>query len=425
MRKFLLIVIWSIILTVTVSACPLPGYFKTHDEPSVTLKVMTIHQRSFKFESILSEKFPSIQFQFVHVIPPSYSADQRSFYDDPERIKNMIVEEKADLYYNFEPHLFTDKINYVNLAPLIQNEGMELNAIQSGMYDLSQKVESVSPTFDCDVLFVNKQELREHGIEWPTGGPVTWERFRDIAAMWRAYNPGQVAYQLTYSYWDDLLQSTGAMLGLSIRDKDGDSTLHEPIWRELASQLLQDKRDGLFKKRNDGAQHSWNRVPLHIASASASSDLLSAKTSGSSWTMMKAPVLSGKQAGCYPAAETFSIDRESDQIEEAWKVISYLLSEEAAPKIAGTMGIEGFVPYLEYEKESLGGLSLDALMPPFVTVNKPPAEQNDLQTANSQEQNELNDTIATQLLAVENGKTHLDNAWAVIEKEAKRLNQAN
>ncbi|MFD2614587.1 ABC transporter substrate-binding protein [Paenibacillus gansuensis] len=149
------------------------------DQP-VELKVMHWNEDSFysEYGDMISAKYPNLTFKVLPV--------QGIFGD---KLAEFVEKEKPDLIMlntAREIGLLKEKGQLAELDPYISKDKFDLDTINPRILDMLReegegKLYTLSPTFQGEGLYYNKDLFDKHGVPYPTD-QMTWEEVLELAA---------------------------------------------------------------------------------------------------------------------------------------------------------------------------------------------------------------------------------------------------
>ncbi|MFD0588180.1 ABC transporter substrate-binding protein [Paenibacillus sp. GCM10027627] len=405
------------------------GLFKKENK-TVTLKVFATTTQEFsKYKALIEEQFPDVTLEVF----PYYSALQSaSLQIDPystretpdvrETISKLVEQENPDLYFNFDPTLYSEQFKLVNLAEPIRSNQLELNAIQSQMLnwevDFDKEITQISPTFDKKVLYINKSIFDRLDVPVPTT-PMTWEQFRQTAALIKEKDNKVTGYLFDEAVGlSQLVTEAARYNGLPLTDNEGKLAIDSPLWKEVASDVMEDLRSGVTSYADDRRfLVHWSTSAMFIADLTEAKDMVKKQVSTEFLQLADLPAQGDQpQPSPYRLTRPFSIDLDSKHIEQAWNIIQFLISEEGAKRMDEKSIKDDFVAYPQYA--GLGDFPVDILSSkPFSYLSSHPKtkmHKNSVYEASS--------LISKQLDAFYNGGQIYDHVWDNLMGQIQNFN---
>ncbi|RJE90855.1 carbohydrate ABC transporter substrate-binding protein [Paenibacillus sp. 1011MAR3C5] len=420
------------LLAVFAQGCSEIGIGKKNP-PNITVKVIAQPLERFtSFEPLLREQFPHITFEVRDPYDELRNSDvNRSPEDHSDAIAAIVEDTNADLFLNFSPDLYIKHYPLLDLAPLLQVYGIELNDYQKIMADQLTRADgsltALSPTFNKNVLFVNAKLLREVNVDEPDS-PMTWEAFRQTAAAVKEQSPEIKSYMsLTPQLWN--LEWYGRIImGWNIIE-DNQLTLERPEWRQLYEQLFEDGLEEAIRDSKTYNPRTFDNTGLYITGAHYIRSLIKGGFSSEDWSIVPLPrdPMNQHPVSISPT-NSFAIHAESEYIDDLMEVVAYLMSKEAAARIdADVIG-------------STAGQELEAMHNPFGFVTYPDevsyhpfstqaifetgGANTPLSTAtlSNAAYGHLYLTFEEQFKAVAKGDLTFDQAWERVAKTVEEIN---
>lgn len=432
MRKSVKLLLLLILCSVIATACSI-GQREQKERSPVTLKVVTHSERAFSlYKSYLEEKFPHVTLEVIGILELA-QAEQIDIVSDlpdhKEKLRELnrtiIEEENPDIYFGYAPELYSEQVELVDLNERIQFNQVELNPIQRSLHGLDQspgkKLTYITPTYSRDLLYMNRNKFQSNNITEPITR-LTWEQFRQLAESFAKSEPlSSVGYVLPSGNLTSNLLSLARMNGIDLQDETGRVIVHHAVWRQLAEQMTDDLNNGVATlKDTSTSAHQWSETAMYMGSPADIYHLVQGGEKPEDWFIMDMPYSLAAPGHSYSVSDIFSIDSKSRHIEEAWELLAYLLTEEAAIDIAGRNLSSGIVTYTEHIIS--GGLSLDVLNNIQEQSTAAPPSSVSLSEIGYKA---LYEMLNKQLSSVMNDDTELSDAWDQLEEMITAMNAAS
>lgn len=311
----------------------------------------------------------------------------------------------------------------MDLSPLMKRDEIQLNDLQKILVeqasDFDGKLFQLSPTFNRDIMLVNRKLLRELGIAEPEG-PMNWEQFRQSAAVIEEREPDAVGYAIDYYYHSALEWAGENIMGWDFIENN-ELMLDRPEWRFLFEQLYNDTFEKSFNSamlppKSD--KYIQQKVGYFFTRATFLNTLANDEYSLEDWAVAELPKdPSNTQLTPFLPMQSLSINSESPYTEEVWQLVVYLMSREAASRIAEDNLMFGFVTYpeeLAFNDSSNQGL---------FKMNGTVSNQSTIQLTHKANQ-QLSDAFINSFSAVANGGLSFDQGWEEIQEVVQSINRA-
>ncbi|RJE86847.1 extracellular solute-binding protein [Paenibacillus sp. 1011MAR3C5] len=405
-----------LLLALLMQGCSAIGIGKDKKE-EITLKVLASSQEFPLYMPLLNEKFPHISFQVIDVYRQMVKEGIELERWD-ERLVEIIEEEKPDFHMEMPPDHFIEDYPMLDMAPLLTRDRVELNDIQKqfteSQLNAKGKLTLLSPTFDRELLFVNRKLYRELGVTEP-GSPMTWDQFRQSALAIQAKDSSATGYKINRDWYYSYTWVGENILGLQ-RIENNQLMINNLEWRQLFEQLYEDTFKNMIKSQQMIVNNpNLTHTGLYIGRASHLKTILKNNETSDDWALIELPrdPSSTWSSSVYTSTK-LSIYAESPYSDEAWDIVKYLMSKEAAERIASDNLAEGFVTYPDYL--DIGDFSLEPLLATGSSGSisaielVQPAEQ------------ALSDVFRTQFEAVSTGILSFDQAWEAVDKVVQDIN---
>ncbi|MFF2888174.1 ABC transporter substrate-binding protein [Paenibacillus sp. NPDC057967] len=407
-----------LLLALLLQGCSAIGIGK-EEKKEITMKVLASSQDFPLYMPLLNEKFPHISFQVIDVYRQMVKEEIELDKWD-ERLVEIIEEEKPDFHMNMPPDYYIEDYPLLDMAPLLTRDRVELNDIQKqfteSQLNAKSKLTALSPTFDRELLFVNRKLYRELGITEPTS-PMTWDQFRQSALAIQAKDSSATGYKINRDWYYSYSWVGENILGLQ-RIENNQLMINNIEWRQLFEQLFEDTFKNTIKSQQMITNNpNLTRTGLYIGRASYLKNILKNNETSDDWALIELPKDPSSQWSSSVYTSTrLSIHAESTYSEEAWDIVKYLMSKDAAERIASDNLAEGFVTYSEHL--DIGDFPLDPLL---ATGSSGTMSMSAVQLIQPAEQ-ALVDVFRTQFEAVSMGIFSFDQAWEAVDKVVQDIN---
>lgn len=462
-QKFSKGAIISILLAIFLAGCGSQdeGAKTTTIDPdtSVTLKVMYFNEQQFyqTYGNIFTAKYPNVQFEVISTMNASQSADPtQALIDLIDANQPDIVMLSMSQYET----LAADGRLY-DLESVIEQSGFDLNNMVDGVIQLLRdagggKLYGLSPTFNTDALFYNKDLFAKYGIPEPTDF-MTWEEVMQLAARFPTDGDDETRiYGLAGSMFVqnafELVQDIAAAKGLNYLNAEAtELMMNEPEWKEIFQSIVEGYKSNTISMPvsqggGDGGM-PFNRNSMYFLQGRAamvvdSSTTINMMNMGATraagggggtdtnaqrqpqmqqinWGVVTAPVdaTTPDMTSTYTVSQIFAVSAASSQTNIAWEFIKYVHSNEAAKVRSNTSTV---LQSLAGYEVSANGVNLEAFyklspMPMESTRWYPKGFRSSFNTITNEEIN----------AAVSGSKT-VDEAFAsIVSRGADALAEAN
>ncbi|REK76112.1 ABC transporter substrate-binding protein [Paenibacillus paeoniae] len=417
MRKLAYWIPVLLMVTLLSQGCTTKGIGK-QEQKSITLKIMGQTDLIERYKPMLEEKFPHIRYDIFDPMV-KLNANKIPVAGWNEQIGKMIEEEEVDLYLNYTPNEYIQDFPVMDLAPLLDRDRIVLNEIQHILADSAirkdGKLLQLSPTFNRDMLFINQKLFRDLGVPEPHS-PLTWEEFRAVATSLQAKDANVNGYYMMNQPWMMPFFWTAEHIMGWKQIQDGQLQITGPEWRQLFEQLYEDIMEDAFENAGANPNRDPQQTAMYIAPAAYVYQMIGEQRSPEDWTIAELPRdPSHTQMTPFLDTNAFSIHADSSYAEDAWAIVSYLLSEEAAKRITEDAIAYGFVTYPELI--SIGDYPIEPIIDTNGTPWTPSSE-----TLTDEANRSLMTSFQGNFEAVAKGSITFDAAWETIEKHVRELN---
>ncbi|REK76113.1 ABC transporter substrate-binding protein [Paenibacillus paeoniae] len=396
-----------LILAIVTSGCSQISFKK---EKEVELTIFTRYASGYGYnelKGLIEERFPNIKLKTL--VPKVPLATD-------EEIVSLILEEKPDLYYSYNPNNYTDEIELIDLSPIMIKDQSQLSDIQQTLYNQAfigdGKVTQLSPTFSMPVIFINRSMLKDKNVAEP-GSTWTWDEFRSIAEQTSDSALRRYGYELKYYNWFTILEWAGKVNGLSMTDENDRLILDQPEWEAVAMQIAEDNLNGVIRQTHT-SEDNGDTVALKVALLNDVYRERDNAQFNDQYLIAPMPyVPSNGLTTPYFLNDPFAIDSRSAHIDEASQVIEYLMSKDAAPELAVRLS-QSFFMFPEYN--NTGDISIDHLL------NSQGTWVNENSGKFSDSVGEISRIIDNEFMELASGNVSIDNFWPKIVRAAEQIN---
>ncbi|REK76148.1 extracellular solute-binding protein [Paenibacillus paeoniae] len=420
-----------LLLSFLAQGCTLPGIGK-EKQPEITVKVIAEPVERFHlFEPLLREKFPHITFEVRDPLSEVWANKNIAPEDYMEAILAIIEQADADLFLNFQADYYIENYPLLDLAPLLNMYGIQLNVHQQVLADQATRrdgtLTTLSPTFNKQVLFINNKLLSELNVAIPES-PMSWETFRQTAVSIQEQSPNIQSYTTNFSQFSALEWFGRTIMGWNLVE-DNQLTLDRQEWRELFEQIYGDGLKEKFLNSKIYNPRTFDNTGLYITGGHYIRALMNAGQSPEDWSIVELPrdPMNNYRMPIY-ATNPFAIHAESEYIDELMGMIAYLMSEEGAERIeADVISVEaakrwediqspfGFVTYRD--ELTFNQFGAEAI---FELDGVTPAASN-VKLAN-EAYFQLIDVFDVQFKAVASGSLSFDQGWELVQQTVQKIN---
>lgn len=405
-----------LIASLLLQGCSSLGIGKKETQ-EITLKVMTQTDIFTRMIPMLEEKFPHISYE---IIDPMKKMNEKKIPVDEwnREIGKLIEEEAVDLYYNYSPRTYIEDFPLVDMAPLLTRDRIQLNDIQQILADSAKDKEGriieLSNAFNRNVLFINRKVFRELGVPEPQS-PLTWEQFRESALALQAADPNIHGYILNEPWMEPFYWVAENIKGWN-KIENGQLLITGLEWRELFEQLYEDMMKESFNNLGASPKRDPQQSGMYLTPASFIHQLNYEQQTSEDWNIVGLPRDPLHTAMTpFTATGKYSIHSESAYAEDAWAVISYLMGEEAAVRLAKEGLVYGFVTYPnlipigDYPVEPITAVNGEAWSPAIEFLTE-------------EAHRDLANSFNGNFEAAAKGLVTFDAAWANVEKKVQEMN---
>ncbi|MFF2886890.1 ABC transporter substrate-binding protein [Paenibacillus sp. NPDC057967] len=396
-----------LIVSIMASGCSQISFKK---EKEVELKIFTRYASGYGYNELIQlveARFPNIKLNTL--VPKEPNASD-------EDIVDLILAEKPDLYYSYDPANYTDEIDLIDLSPIMIKDQNQLSDIQQTLYNQALvdngKITQLSPTFSMPVVYINRSMLQDKNVAEP--GPTwTWDEFREIALQATDASLRRYGYELKYYNWFTILEWAGKVNGLSVADDNGRLILDQPEWEAVAMQIAEDNVNSVIRQTHM-SEDNGETVALKVSMLNDIFQEIGDAQYADKWLIAPMPYLpSNGMTTPYFLLDPFAIDSRSEHVNEASQVIEYLMSKDAAPDLAAKLP-QSFLMFPEYN--NTGEISIDHLLTSQGTWVR------DDYSRYWESVGQISRLIDDEFKSLTSGNVSINNFWANIVRAAEQIN---
>jgi len=405
-----------LMLAILLQGCSAIGIGK-EEKKEITMKVLASSSDFANYIPLLYEKFPHITFEVIDVYRQMIREEIETEKWD-ERLVEIIKEEKPDFHMSMSPEYYIEDYPLLDMAPLLTRDRVELSEIlkrfTESQISSAGTLKVISPTFDRDLLFVNRKLYREMGVAEPAS-PMTWDEFRQSALALKAKDSSVSGYKLNRPWFYAYNWIGENLLGLESIENN-QLMLNSADWRELFEQLFEDSFKDTIKLQQTNLDNPvLTKTGMFIGRASYLKNIVKNNETPDDWAMINLPRNpSVTWSSSVYSSTPLSIYNESPYSEEAWEIVKFLTSKEAAERLAADDLADGFVTYPEHL--DIGDFPLDPLLEEGTP--KPLSSAQLIQPA----EQAVFDAFRNQFEAVSSGIIPFDQAWEVVDQKINEIN---
>jgi ABC-type glycerol-3-phosphate transport system substrate-binding protein len=231
------------------------------------------------------------------------------------------------------------------LADLTDHIGDDIKGdISEGIWDsvtVNDQIVAYPSTLQSYMVFANTDLLEQAGVEIPTGPTMTWDQLREIAQAttdadthglgWGLGSPTATMMSLSLGFDGGYFEGEGAEATIDVGDAELEAAerIHQMAYEDRSidpTSLTQSGSDVL-------ASFYGGTVAMTVQGSFQATNIAADAPDGLNWTVL--PPLEGT-AGALQAAnpQTYSVNVDSEHVEESAAFIEYMMSGDNLAKIA-------------------------------------------------------------------------------------------
>lgn len=213
------------------------------------------------------------------------------------------------------------------------------------------------------MVFANTDLLEAAGVEIPTGDTMTWEQLREIAQAttsdgvyglgWGLKSPTATVMSLSLGNDGTFFSGEGTDVDIEV----GDAELAVPLAiNEMATTDASIQPVSLTQSGSEVLPSFYGgQVAMTVQGSFQATNIAADAPEGFNWTVL--PPLEGSASAAQSAnPQTFSVNVDSEHVEESAAFIEYLMEPE---NIAALNYADALIPTSEQAREALGELTAD------------------------------------------------------------------
>lgn len=375
---------WLVLLSaILLSGCTLGGGKQTEEwgeEETATIKVMYYDEQSFfqTYGNLFYAKYPNINLEVVstqEIYKPDtdYREEFRKFIEEKQPDILML---SADEYEKYAAEGYL-----TDLDSLIKQSNFDLDGILPGVIDYLKsrgdgKLYGMSPTFNGQALFYNKDLFQQVGVPLPRD-QMSWQEVFDLAGRFSGTNEdGQKIYGLSlgnYTTPDYAIRMVGETMRQTYVNPDSMAvTVNTDSWRQIFQMVLDAYQSGALHQeemesgpRSFYTMEDYFKEQVFIGGRAAMSvdyfyalgnlqrakDVLQDKIPD--WGIVTVPVdpSNPDSSSFFSLNQIFAINAKTSNPRAAWEFIKYLSGDEYARVISRSLGNNGLPVRTEYIKD--------------------------------------------------------------------------
>ncbi|MBW5446836.1 extracellular solute-binding protein [Cohnella sp. CFH 77786] len=246
------------LLAALLTACSPTGgkkeqaFGKLDKDEEGTLKVAYFDEQAFLMQvgNAFQAMFPNMQ---LEVIPTQAVFDA----DDPvTAMEKLLEEQQPDVLYLTEEQYakLAQGGKLYDLDAAVKQDEYDLSAFVPGVIDLLKargggKLYGLSPTFNSQALYYNKDLFDKYGVPYPTDG-MSWDEVLELAARFpvKKDDEDSISGLFPSSQIDnafELIRMIGEAKGLQYADTDsGKVSIDTPEWKAVFQQVIDGYKSG-------------------------------------------------------------------------------------------------------------------------------------------------------------------------------------
>ncbi|MBD3921613.1 extracellular solute-binding protein [Paenibacillus sp. PR3] len=236
------------------------------------------------------------------------------------------------------------------LDTLIKSDAVDVDAMYEPVIDILRQygggqLYGLTPAFQTDAVFINKELFEKNGIPLPHAG-MTWDELLDTAARFQGTG---TAGLVSSSFGDNpsaLVDDIAQATGLQTDTQGGKQvTIDTPAWAELWTKITNGYKDGWIyrDKTSDSKSKVESFTPsdpflkgdaaMVVTSGYYVSQIQSAWKDDQKWITIPVP---GDQISSFHLLEIYAVSSTASSEKAAWEMVKFMNGSEFAKRLIGT-----------------------------------------------------------------------------------------
>lgn len=229
-------------------------------EEEGTLKVAYFDEQAFymQYGNAFQAMFPNLKMEVVS-LEPVFNAE-----DPVAEMEKLVGDQRPDVLYLTEEQYasLAEKGLLYDLDAAVKQDQFDLDGFQPSVIELLKtrgggKLYGLSPNFNSQALYYNKDMFDKYNIPYPTDG-MSWEETLQLAARFPAQKDGDEATfgLMQPSQTKDLfslIRMIGEAKGLLYADADsGTVSIDSPEWKAIFQAVIDGYKSGSISMPSSG-----------------------------------------------------------------------------------------------------------------------------------------------------------------------------
>ncbi|WP_195575386.1 ABC transporter substrate-binding protein [Paenibacillus sp. 1001270B_150601_E10] len=325
------------------------------EEAKPKLRIMAHSEEFFnqQYGGYLAIKYPELEYELVTT--ESIRSDTSPEKAPGDKLISLIEKENPDLILlNPEEVIpLVDKGKLLSLEPMMEQSQFDTNGIDPAIMDYFRKLGNgamyaLSPSYNTSVVYYNKSMFKENGIEEPKD-QMTWEELYNLGArIAQLGTEEKPMYGLSDSFFprlqDSILQvaSTYGLRIIDARqekilfDAEGWQKVYQTVADAIQSKALHMVKEEVSMRSSSENPFTQQEIGMQVGGLVSANGIKGNASFEVGVITMPVDPARPDVSPFVTFGSLYGIHAQSAQQEEAWKVLSYLMSEEVANKLALT-----------------------------------------------------------------------------------------
>lgn len=233
-----------------------------------------------------------------------------------------------------------------SLDTLIKSDAVDVDAMYEPVIDILRQygggqLYGLTPAFQTDAVFINKELFEKNGIPLPSAG-MSWDELLDTAARFQGTG---TAGLYSGDNLNGLINKIGEAIGLQTDTQGGKQvTIDSPAWAELWTKITNGYQDGWIQDKGaDGNSNKVSFTPsdpflngnaaMLVTSGYYIQQIQSAAKDELKWMTIPVP---GDQISSFYVTEIYAVSSTASSDKAAWEMVKFMNGSEFAKRLIGT-----------------------------------------------------------------------------------------
>jgi multiple sugar transport system substrate-binding protein len=236
------------------------------------------------------------------------------------------------------------------LDTLIQKDAVDVDAMYEPIIDILRQygggqLYGLTPAFQTNVVFINKELFKKNGIPLPHAG-MTWDELLDAAARFQGTGTAGLVSSTFRDNPGSLVNQISQAIGLQTDTQGGKQvTIDSPAWAELWTKITTGYKDGwIYRDKEAGDKPKVEsftpsdpflkgNAAMVVTSGYYVSQIQSVWKGSQKWMTIPVP---GNQISFSNPLEIYAVSSTASSEKAAWEMVKFMNGTEFAKRMIGT-----------------------------------------------------------------------------------------